>query len=655
MTEIELKLALPPKQARRFQALPLLRQATSVTRKHLRNVYYDTPDQRLFNEGTALRIRQQGDLWLQTVKCAGTSSGGLAARPEWETPYGGAFDFSVVDDKAVREHLEHLSRHLTPTFETNFHRTTWKLEPRPGAVLLVMLDRGWIEAQGRRDEICEVEIELAGATSDDLFVLAESLAEQVALTLALRSKAERGYRLHADAKETPAHYTQPQLDEAMAPLDAFRAIALACLEQIIANQAGARRDDDAEYVHQMRVGTRRLRAALQLFRPCLPTDFQVALNSTLADLADCLGQVRDLDVLHSDLLKPALEAQPQDRALAALARQVTAQRKQAAARLGHVLDSIDHGRWLLKVSAELHRLPTPDSSAQNLTAFLEQRLAKLADRVRRQTKLARNGSDEHLHRLRIAAKRLRYAFDASPSNSKPHHVLARAQDVLGQLNDLTRGFVLLASTAANRPTWRAATERLAAFHDKRNQSLKQSAHKLVAELRDLHLPKSAAQLPRPTLDRKTMDIILWRHAEAEDPKPGQNDLDRKLTPKGKKQATRMAAWLAKYLPKDARILVSPAQRTRQTADALGLPYEITDAIAPDATPDQLLKAAKYPKGGNAVLVVGHQPILGQAAGLMISGKVTSWSVKKGGVWWLRKSEDNHEPLQIVAVLSPAHL
>lgn len=649
--EVELKLALSPKDVRRLQTHPLLR-GTAAKRKHLHNIYFDTPDLKLSAEGSALRLRQQGDLWLQTVKCAGVVSGGLASRPEWETPYSGQFDFSVVDDKAVRSHLEHLLPRLTPIFETNFDRTTWCLELRPVARLLVMLDRGWVASQGRRDEICEVEIESAGATNDDLFALAASLAERVPLTPALRSKAERGYRLQADAKETPVHYALPKLAAHTAPLEAFRTIALACLEQIIANQAGAQQNEDAEYVHQMRVGTRRLRAAAQLFRPCLPEDFQSALSRTLSDLADCLGQVRDLDVLGSTLLKPALEALPKDRDLAALARHVTARHKEAAAHLRQVLGSVDYGRWLLKVSSELHRLPA-SSVSSDFPGFIEQRVEKLASRVRRQAKRARNGSAEHLHRLRIAAKRLRYALDVSPSNGKSHHVLGHAQEVLGHLNDLDRGFSLLAAESARRAPWKEAAKRLAAFHQERREHLQQSACDLVTELRHLRLPKPTAHLPRPIRHRNTMNIILWRHAEAEDPKPGQNDLDRKLTPKGKKQAKRMAKWLGKHLPNDARILVSPALRTKQTADALDMPYTIAPEIAPSAHHTDLAKTIDWPNAEGAVVIVGHQPTLGQLAAWLLTGNACDLSIAKGATWWLRASRKNGMLQVAVESVTPA--
>lgn len=131
-----------------------------------------------------------------------------------------------------------------------------------------------------------------------------------------------------------------------------------------------------------------------------------------------------------------------------------------------------------------------------------------------------------------------------------------------------------------------------------------------------------------------MDLILWRHAEAEDPSEDLDDLERELTTRGEKQAKRMAAWLNERLPRDARILVSPSRRTRQTANALERIYTVSPAVAPGASGAELIQATGWPDAGT-VLVVGHQPILGQLAAWLMTGSVLDWSVKKGGVWWLR--------------------
>ncbi len=128
-----------------------------------------------------------------------------------------------------------------------------------------------------------------------------------------------------------------------------------------------------------------------------------------------------------------------------------------------------------------------------------------------------------------------------------------------------------------------------------------------------------------------MDLLLWRHAEAED---GEDDLKRRLTERGEKQARTMAAWIRQHQPKDMRIIVSPAVRTQQTAEALKLPFETIRRIGPDACVSELIAAADWPHAPGAVLIVGHQPSLGRLAALLLGGAEADWSVKKGALWWL---------------------
>ena len=154
-----------------------------------------------------------------------------------------------------------------------------------------------------------------------------------------------------------------------------------------------------------------------------------------------------------------------------------------------------------------------------------------------------------------------------------------------------------------------------------------------------------------------MDLILWRHAEAEDGLPGEAqtglDLDRSLTQRGEKQALRMAAWLDRQLPEGARILVSPARRCEQTALALGRKYKIRSELAPDATPAQLLELVQWPAHKYPVLVIGHQPTLGQTIAQLMGLKDSDCAVKKGSLWWLRnRDRDGRIQTVIVTVQSP---
>ncbi len=128
-----------------------------------------------------------------------------------------------------------------------------------------------------------------------------------------------------------------------------------------------------------------------------------------------------------------------------------------------------------------------------------------------------------------------------------------------------------------------------------------------------------------------MDLILWRHADAED---GMPDEARKLTAKGEKQARRVAKWLARRLPEETRILVSPAKRAQQTARALSKNFETCAEVGTTTMPAALLKAAGWPDQDGAVLVVGHQPVIGHTLSILLAGEASDWAVKKGAVWWL---------------------
>lgn len=150
-----------------------------------------------------------------------------------------------------------------------------------------------------------------------------------------------------------------------------------------------------------------------------------------------------------------------------------------------------------------------------------------------------------------------------------------------------------------------------------------------------------------------MDLILWRHAEAQLIKPGQDDLERALTPKGERQAARMAQWLNQRLAESTRVLVSPAVRTQQTARALERSFRTVAALAPGGSVESLLKAARWHKAGEPVLVIGHQPTLGLVAARLLAQVDQPWSVRKGAVWWLRhRDRDGQTQVVLQAVQGP---
>jgi len=150
-----------------------------------------------------------------------------------------------------------------------------------------------------------------------------------------------------------------------------------------------------------------------------------------------------------------------------------------------------------------------------------------------------------------------------------------------------------------------------------------------------------------------MDLILWRHAEAEEAVEGCDDLARALTPRGEKQAARMAAWLDRQLPDGLRVLASPARRTEQTASALGRKFKMRAELLPGGTPQDLLELVQWPRAKGTVLIVGHQPMLGQAIAQLLELKATECAVRKGAVWWLRQRQRLDESQTVlITVQSP---
>jgi phosphohistidine phosphatase len=150
-----------------------------------------------------------------------------------------------------------------------------------------------------------------------------------------------------------------------------------------------------------------------------------------------------------------------------------------------------------------------------------------------------------------------------------------------------------------------------------------------------------------------MDLILWRHAEAVEAREGEDDLARALTPKGERQALRVADWLNRLLPAGTRVLSSPAKRTLQTVAPLERKFKTVAALAPDATVEALLGAVRWPDAKEPVLVVGHQPQLGLTAAYLLSSQAQAWTIRKGGVWWLRGRErDGDWQVVLHAVVSP---
>lgn len=418
--ERELKFRLTPQSVGRLSLL-------APRRRRVFSVYYDTPEQLLRRSGMALRLRRDGNMWLQTLKHDPAQHGALAARAEWEMPVRvnrlelGRFPRDEIR-LATGVDLARVQRRLRPVFATSFTRCSGMVKLRRNGSAELAIDRGFISAGRRREPIREVELELKSGEPAALL----RLAEQLGLPLGYESKAERGYRLAAGLSAEPRKWRMPVLDAAGPPGAAFAALASAALAQAGSNGAGMLVSSDPEYLHQMRVGLRRLRCALQIFAPILTGTKPV--RDGLKRLMPALGTARDWDVLNQRMDHPK------------------ARRRREAARRAAcgVASSPQFQAFLLRTLRWLQSEPWRESRLSP-TAFA----AEAMDRLHRDVSKSDFRSQGRRHKLRIRVKRLRYGCEFfapyfAPASVEPYlDRLERLQDILGELNDLTVAGILL--------------------------------------------------------------------------------------------------------------------------------------------------------------------------------------------------------------------
>ena len=492
--ETELKLAMADSGWRAFARHPMLREALAKPHTQtLRNLYFDTPDFTLRRHRVALRLRRAGRRWLQTVKCASSASAGLSSRPEWEQPFSGRFDFSMIEDGALRRLLEGLrdSGSLSAIFDTRFERREWRFAAGDGEVLL-MADRGAVEAGGRLDIISELELELSGAPIEALLDAAARLAQSLPLRAESRSKAQRGYDLVDDVRAVPVRAGRSPIDTARGAASALRAITYDCISQYQANEAGALQSDAPEFIHQMRVSLRRLRSALRVFGPVLPEGAAGDLSARLRALAGDLAEVRDRDVLEEELLAPVIKADPAPELLR-MQVALKAERERIRRRAMIALQDGRQARLMIALLSTLHRLPA-DDDARALQQLARKRLARAHARMTDAARHASTGDIAALHALRIDVKRMRYAIEffapllGTRKARRALGALADAQEQLGFLNDLSQAGPRLLAAAGDDPALIGAVARIAGFHKPRYRKVIGDAPRLLKRLARMPLP-----------------------------------------------------------------------------------------------------------------------------------------------------------------------
>jgi inorganic triphosphatase YgiF len=443
--EIELKFELDAAALDRLEQRLTLRAGAPepAPAKTLVSVYYDTPLRTLQKAGVTVRIREGDGRRVQTVKHETVTA---LARGEWETVLvGKTLNLKALAATPMGELLRAAAPDLRPVFTTRLQRTQRIITEAAGEIEAAM-DRGEIEAEGRRAPVCELELELKSGRPQALFDLARRLSEAEPLRLSFQSKAERGYRLWADEAPKAFSGDTPRLTPDMTVGQAFAAIGWAGLRQLIANAETLRDARRPEAVHQMRVALRRLRTACTLFETAVGDPDRARLNGELKWLAGELDQPRDLDVFIADTFRPAADRFHDQQGLAGLGERLHAARGKAYDRAVAVLDAARYRALTLHFAAWLDggAWTRGDRAAAPIGAFAADGL----DRLRRQIK--RRGADLKAldpaarHKVRIRAKRMRYALEffaglyGAQAGRRDRFLatLKTMQDALGELNDL---------------------------------------------------------------------------------------------------------------------------------------------------------------------------------------------------------------------------
>ena len=446
-------MSLPPGSLPALKRAPLLRSFKETPKRTTEvSVYFDSDKHKLRKKGLMLRVRRVGDRYVQTIKATGKE--GPFERDEWEAEIAGKDpDLSLARGTALESLLNgKLRREIKPLFETRVRRTLYPILDDTRAIALTV-DRGTIDAGRRSAPLCEIELELERGNARALFDLAREIIRSVPARLAVKSKSERGYALIDGREDAPVKAAAIDLPASARTRDAFKVIGHACLRQVVASEAALTKGDP-QGVHQMRVGLRRLRAAMSLFSDILRDPQTAALKAELKWLTGELGPARELEVLVTRVLAPISRQRAQWGGMPSLSRALTEKREAAVARAQNAVRSARFRALTLDVAAwlEVGEWRTPEDDRVRDRGDLSIAVAAAEQLNGRWRKVCKKGKAlaeldaRSRHKLRIQTKKLRYAveFFASVFASKRAMkrrkrllpALERLQDGLGDLNDI---------------------------------------------------------------------------------------------------------------------------------------------------------------------------------------------------------------------------
>jgi inorganic triphosphatase YgiF len=468
--ECEIKLSLDAASAGQIKKLPLLRAPGGAKPVELEHVdrYFDSADLTLWQHGFALRVRSEGTRHVQTLKGGGSVVAGLHRRVELESEVASDAPDLALFARQLHDALPALAKQLgehalplEPVFVNRTRRTAWMLALPDGAQVECALDTGELQRGERKLAVRELELEMKDGDPARLYELACQVHAAVPVRIENISKAERGYGLAGAVAPRAVKAARVALRRKSSLGEALAGILRNCLEQIQANEPGVLAGQ-VESLHQMRVGLRRLRAALAMVKDLV--QLPAPLAADLEWLAGELGEARNWDVFIESLL-PGLpvpeEHQP------ALARVSVAAREEAERHRARVRAAVGGPRYtglMLGLAAWIVGQGWKQAGSVPADA-LEQKAAKAAPhlvrhaaaRVRKRARGLDLQHPETLHKVRIAAKKERYAreffeaFSHGKKDMRRHDMLAGMQDELGVLNDGVVARALLAQLRERVP------------------------------------------------------------------------------------------------------------------------------------------------------------------------------------------------------------
>lgn len=481
--ETELKLTARPAHLHKISAQRLLQDfATRAPgTHHLTAHYFDTPDNALRKRGLSLRVRRDADQTMQTLKETGAQASAARQRAEWASPVS-----SPAPDVRGLLKAHHLPRKVAKTlrragplaerFTVDADRITWTLEV-DGSSIEMALDEGTVHANGASSAFHEIGLEHKSGRKSALYRAAHQLARHIPVQLSFISKADRGFALLGDGVR-PRKAMAITFPKSATVEQGMRRILTACLAHAQANAQGFLDSDDPEYLHQLRVGMRRFKSALKLFRDlvALPPHLLQQLDA----LSTLLGAARDADVLlmttlprivkagkHGDFLQPLIDH-----------AQAYAHAQREAAR--HAVHSTRHAQLMLALFEWVDRKGWRKGMARTTRAALQRPLAGFAREAvtaahavvtKRARKAEKPGGHDgvSLHRLRIGGKQARYAVEFFAAIERPARAaryvkqLSGIQDALGTLNDAHVAQTIVTGFTHDRPDLAPAVGVVAAY------------------------------------------------------------------------------------------------------------------------------------------------------------------------------------------------